>query len=102
MYVAVTTDTFFGSMATTALFTMMMDQCRPGNAGTDYTLQASVIVVAVTLVSSVSGISAEALGYVGHFTLTAVLAAVGLVGVYALLGKRPERLVSCSGGKSAS
>jgi MFS transporter, PAT family, beta-lactamase induction signal transducer AmpG len=92
LYIAVIADTFFGSMATTALFTMMMDNCRPEHAGTDYTVQASIIVISVSLIASVSGVSAESLGYVGHFSLTAGLTAAGLAVVALLLTRLPESI----------
>jgi PAT family beta-lactamase induction signal transducer AmpG len=76
-----------GGMATAALFTVMMEQCRPEHAGADYTVQASVVVIATGLSATVSGFSAQALGYAGHFLLAAVLCAVGTV--YVLLTFHP-------------
>jgi PAT family beta-lactamase induction signal transducer AmpG len=67
-----------GGMATAALFTAMMDACRPESAATDYTLQASVVVLSQLGPSAVSGFSAERLGYPAHFALAG---AVSLVGV---------------------
>jgi MFS transporter, PAT family, beta-lactamase induction signal transducer AmpG len=77
----VVADTFFGSCATAALFTLMMDACRPQHAATDYTLQASVVVIAVGVTSSFSGYLAQHLGYAGHFALTAALSALALLAV---------------------
>lgn len=74
-------------MATAALFTVMMEQCRPEHAGADYTVQASVVVIATGLAATVSGFSAEALGYAGHFLLAAALCTVGTV--YVLLTFHP-------------
>ena len=74
-------------MATAALFTVMMEQCRPEHAGADYTVQASVVVIATGLAATVSGFSAQALGYAGHFLLAAVLCAVGTL--YVLLTFHP-------------
>lgn len=62
-----------GGMATAALFTVMMDFCRPGRAATDYTVQASLEVISKTLVGGVSGFSAARLGYADHFALSAGL-----------------------------
>lgn len=78
LYVASTVEHFVGGMATVALFTAMMDACRRDSAATDYTAQASVVVISTGLASTLSGISADLLGYVGHFALGALL---GLVGV---------------------
>lgn len=80
---------FAGSMATVALFTMMMDACDPAQAGTDYTLQACVVVVATGAMSAVSGFSAKALGFPMHFGLATLLCAAGLLGVAALTRRRP-------------
>ncbi|HNC98726.1 MAG TPA: MFS transporter, partial [Myxococcota bacterium] len=56
-----------GGMATVALFTAMMDRCRPKFEATDYTVQASAVVFATGGASAISGVVAEKLGYVGHF-----------------------------------
>jgi predicted MFS family arabinose efflux permease len=63
-------------MATAALFTAMMDRCRPGLEATDYTLQASIVVLATGVAGSLSGALADAVGYGPHFALCA-LAALG-------------------------
>lgn len=68
-------------MATAALFTMMMDACRPHAAGTDYTAQASVVVLATGLGAGLSGFSAGQLGYAGHYALAAALSLLALVPV---------------------
>lgn len=60
-------------MATAALFTIMMDVARPHAAGTDYTAQASVVVLASGVAGALSGFSAAALGFPGHFALAAGL-----------------------------
>jgi MFS transporter, PAT family, beta-lactamase induction signal transducer AmpG len=75
------------AMATTALFTAMMDFCRPDEAGTDYTVQASVVVIASSAASVLSGVSAKAIGYGPHFLLAAGLS---LVGVLVVLAYRPS------------
>jgi len=80
-YGTVVADTFFGGMATTALFTLMMDKCRPHRAAVDYTTQACVVVVTTLVAASISGILAAHLGYAGHFALTTVLCLFGLLGV---------------------
>jgi RhtX/FptX family siderophore transporter len=69
-------------MGTAALFTAMMDWCRPGSEATDYTVLACLVVVSTGLASALSGFSAERLGYAGHFGVALVLAALA-VGVVA-------------------
>ena len=74
-------DAFCGSLATTVLFTLMMDRCRSGYEAIDYTTQACVVVVATLSAAAVSGFSADGVGYVWHFVLSAGLSLIGLVGV---------------------
>jgi len=59
-------------MATASLFTAMMDRCRRRLEATDYTLQASLVVIASGVGASLSGVSAASLGYTGHFAVAAV------------------------------
>ncbi len=80
-------------MATAALFTVMMEMCRPEHAATDYTVQASLVVVATGAAAAVSGFSAQALGYAWHFTLSAVVCAVAVAWV-AFTFHPPRTLVS--------
>jgi PAT family beta-lactamase induction signal transducer AmpG len=79
-------DHLAGGMATVALFTMMMDTSRLDHAGTDYTVQASVVVFASGVGAALAGVSAEALGHAGHFGLGALLSGAGLA--YAALRAR--------------
>ncbi len=90
---------FAGGMATAALFTCMMDWCRPGANATDYTIQASLVVVATGLASTLSGFSAGALGYVGHFGLAAVFAFAS-VWMVARLFPEEKKAVSLQASKT--
>jgi PAT family beta-lactamase induction signal transducer AmpG len=87
-------------MATAALFTVMMAQSRPEHAGADYTVQASMVVIATGGAAAVSGFTAQALGYPGHFLLSAVLCAVGTL--YVLLTFHPPRTLAAPGPSEAS
>ncbi|MEM9191247.1 MAG: MFS transporter [Myxococcota bacterium] len=78
LYLAVGIEHLSGGMATVALFTMMMDRSRPSVGGSDYTLQASVVVISSGIAAGLSGISAENIGYSAHFLLAGVLAALVL------------------------
>jgi hypothetical protein len=60
-----------------------MDWCAPSSSATDYTVQASAVVIASGAASALAGFSAQALGYFGHFSLAAGLAAAALVVVHA-------------------
>ena len=77
-----------GGMATAALFTCMMDWCRTGQSGSDYTVQASTVVIASSLAAALSGITAQHLGYVGHYSLAFLLS---LLAIGAVLILFPER-----------
>ena len=77
-------------MATAALFTAMMDFSRPAAAGTDYTVQASIVVIATGAASMLSGVSAHVLGYGGHFAAAAVLSALGTMAVIAYRPRDPD------------
>lgn len=81
LYVLCAAEHFAGGMATAALFTCMMDWCSREASATDYTVQASAVVIATGAASAVAGFSAQALGYFGHFCLATVLALVALVAV---------------------
>jgi MFS family permease len=66
-------------LATVALFTVMMDRCRPFHEGSDYTLQASVMLMASGLFTLGSGFSAAAFGYSIHFALAGGLALAAII-----------------------
>jgi PAT family beta-lactamase induction signal transducer AmpG len=72
---------FAGGMATAALFTCMMDWSSREASATDYTVQASAVVVATGVAGALAGVSAQALGYPSHFTLGSILALASLVAV---------------------
>jgi predicted MFS family arabinose efflux permease len=86
VWVASTLEHFVGGMATAALFTAMMDTCRPGHESSDYTVQASIVVLATGMAGSLSGYAAKALGYAGHFGLSAAVCAIGVAYVWAYRG----------------
>ena len=74
LWASVLYEHFVGGVATAALFTAMMDASRVEHAGTDYTIQASIVVFASMGAASVSGYGAAALGYPGLFAMGAALA----------------------------
>ncbi|MFZ5481445.1 MAG: MFS transporter [Myxococcota bacterium] len=81
LYGASAAEHLFGGMATAALFTCMMDACRPSRAATDYTLQACVVVVSSGVAAAISGWSAGALGYTTHFVLSGAVSLLGVAAV---------------------
>jgi MFS transporter, PAT family, beta-lactamase induction signal transducer AmpG len=91
LYLACALEHFAGGTATAALFTCMMDWSRPSNA-TDYTVQASAVVIATGLASALAGFSAQSLGYFGHFCAAAGAGLASLAVVWLCFPKpSPER-----------
>lgn len=86
------TEHFVGGVATVVLFTCMMDWCREAHTGADYTILASVVVISTGVAAALSGVSAELLGYPGHFALSAVLSLVGGVWAWTLYPRAAKRL----------
>lgn len=86
-YAVLIAEHFTSSMATAALFTVMMDRCRPDHAGVDYTIQASVVVIASGLASALSGYSAQAFGYAGHFVLAAAFSLAAAIATTGVAGR---------------
>jgi MFS transporter, PAT family, beta-lactamase induction signal transducer AmpG len=77
-------------MATAALFTAMMDFSREEEAGTDYTVQASLVVISTGVTSALSGLSAQRFGYGTHFLLAAGLSLLGVAAVLLYRPSHPE------------
>jgi MFS family permease len=89
LWVATVVEGVIGTMATVALFTLMMDASDPEHAGTDYTLFASVIVL-VSIVGNYSGAAiGDALGYAAAFSVGTVLALAGCLAVVWVLDRKP-------------
>lgn len=87
LYVACSIEHFAGGMATAALFTCMMDWSRPGAAASDYTVQASAVVIATGTAAALAGFSAEWLGYTLHFAISAALGLGAVVSAALLFPK---------------
>lgn len=79
LYVVTMIEHFTGGLATAALFTCMMDRCRPEASATDYTIMASVVVMATGAGQAISGVLATLIGYSGLFSLSVVVAIVGVI-----------------------
>jgi MFS family permease len=83
-----------GSMATVALFTLMMDASDPEHAGTDYTLLACAVVVAMGLANFTGAAIADAAGYSTSFLIGFVVSVTGCLVLVRALDRRsgPVRL----------
>ncbi|HMV66324.1 MAG TPA: MFS transporter [Myxococcota bacterium] len=66
-----------GGLGTVALFTAMMDASRPESPGTDYTVQASLVVLSSGIGSVASGPLAASFGYGPLFVGAALIALAG-------------------------
>ena len=84
----VTAEHLIGGVATAALFTAMMDRCDPDSGGTDYTLQASAVVISTGTAAALSGLLAEPLGYATHFAIGGGLSLAGTALLVLLWPKR--------------
>ncbi len=92
LYALCGVEHFASGMATAALFTCMMDWSRAGESATDYTVQASAVVIATGGAAALSGVSAEALGYAAHFALATALC-LGAIGAVALVFPHTRALI---------
>jgi MFS transporter, PAT family, beta-lactamase induction signal transducer AmpG len=79
LYLVVISVQFALSMASTATFTVMMDKSEPETAGTDYTIQNSVMSLSAITASAASGVIAVGIGYTGVFVLSAAIAIASVV-----------------------
>jgi predicted MFS family arabinose efflux permease len=89
LWVATICEGIIGTMATVALFTLMMDASDPEHAGTDYTLFASLVVLTGAIGNFSGGALADATGYATAFTVGTIVALLGTVAVVWILDRRP-------------
>jgi len=80
---------FTSSMASTALFTLMMDRSQAATAGTDYTVQTSVAFMGSLGAAAFSGIIAEAIGYQGLFLASVGIGLINLIIIAKVLDDPP-------------
>ena len=81
-------------MSTVALFALMMEQCRPGHEGADYSLQTCLQVILSGMVGMASGWVASRVGYESLFVAAGLLGVMVLVPAWYFLKHRAngERL----------
>lgn len=89
LWAATVLEGIVGTMATVALFTLMMDASDPEHAGTDYTLLASVVVAVSSLGSLAGGVMGDKLGYGPTFLIATALAVAGTLFVVWWLDRHP-------------
>ena len=76
------------TMATVALFTLMMDASDPHHAGTDYTLLASVYVLVGSAGQFTAALIADAFGYPLMFAIGIALTVLGTLALVSALDRR--------------
>ena len=89
LWAATVVEGVVGTMASVALFALMMDASDPAHAGTDYTLLASVVVAVSSLGGLAGGLLGDRLGYTATFCIGTALAAAGCVFLVWWLDRRP-------------
>ena len=85
-------ESFTTGIVTAAVFTVMMDVCRPGQGATDFTVPASALAIGPGIFGALSGFVAKGLGYPAHFMLASALAFAGVAYLIAYRGRPPFRL----------
>jgi predicted MFS family arabinose efflux permease len=78
LYLAAIAVQFSISMASTTVSTIMMDKSEIETAGTDYSIQASVLAFTGIAAAAISGVVAEAFGYRVVFALGVAIALLGV------------------------
>jgi MFS family permease len=81
-------EQFADGLSTVALFTIMMDRCRAHSPGTDYSLQASLQVLATGIAALCGGVYADRFGYAAVFSTAAAVTLLALVPASAALRSR--------------
>ena len=89
LWVATVCEGVIGTMATVALFTLMMDASDPEHAGTDYTLFASLVVLMGAIGNFSGAAVADATNYATAFTVGTIVALIGTVAVVWILDRKP-------------
>ena len=92
---------FSSGMATAALFTCMMDWSSKETSATDFSIQASAVVLATLFASSLSGKSAAAFGYPRHFILSTLFAVISVLVVLWIFPRADSIAASIGAGKVA-
>lgn len=88
LWVATICEGVIGTMATVALFTLMMDASDPEHAGTDYTLFASLVVLMGLLGNLAGARLADLMGYATAFSIGTIVALLGTLAVVWILDRK--------------
>jgi MFS family permease len=88
LWIATICEGVIGTMATVALFTLMMDASDPEHAGTDYTLFASLVVLMGLLGNLAGARLADVMGYATAFSVGTIVALLGTLAVVWILDRK--------------
>lgn len=89
LWTATVLEGVIGTVASVALFALMMDVADPRHAGTDYTVLASVVVAVGSLGGIAGGVAGDALGYAPAFAIGTALCVAGTLALVAWLDRWP-------------
>jgi MFS family permease len=89
LWLATVAEGVIGTMATVALYSLMMDSADPAHPGTDYTLMGSIGVSLATVGGIAGGLVGDHLGYAAAFGSGAVVSVIGLVALVRWLDAHP-------------
>lgn len=89
LWLATVAEGVIGTMATVALYSLMMDSADPAHPGTDYTLLGSVGVSLAALGGIAGGLVGDHLGYAPAFAAGAVVSVIGLIALVRWLDAHP-------------
>lgn len=92
LWLATVAEGVIGTMATVALYSLMMDSADPAHPGTDYTLMGSVGVSLATVGGIAGGVVGDHLGYASAFASGAVVSVIGLIALVRWLDAHPFNL----------
>jgi len=90
----IATENVTGGMGSAALVAYLSGLCSRGYTATQYALLSSLATVGRTLISSMSGILAEQLGWIAFFSAATLLGAPGLVALVWLMQRERARAVA--------
>lgn len=92
LWAATLAEGVIGTLATVALFSLMMDAADPAHAGTDYTLLGALGFSLATLGGIAGGMVGDALGYAAAFVAGGLLSGVGVVALVRWLDAHPPHV----------
>lgn len=88
-FVSATFNLVYG-MTSVVLSTMMMDNARTETAGTDYTLQTTILFIGSLIAAGVSGFLTTEMGYGGVFAMGGALTLINTVVVAKAVSQAPS------------